>query len=110
MTVCLGFEEFFKNIISEEVSNLPRGVAHSKMKKFEISETKFMASIPELLRRQYDKCKQPALKCSIAGKINEFIFNGKFICLEIYRRKHGLCFIQGRNCKKSKETRPECHP
>ena len=65
--IFIGLEEFLMSVVLEEVSNLPRGVAHSKIKSVETSENKLMASIPELLKRQYDKCKQPSLKSFIAG-------------------------------------------
>ncbi|XP_028417258.1 focadhesin-like [Dendronephthya gigantea] len=61
-----GLEEFLKSIVAQEISNLPRGVEHSKMKAVQASENKSMSSIPEQLKKQYDKCKQPSLKSSIA--------------------------------------------
>ena len=61
-----GLEEFLKSIVSEEVSNLPRGVAHNTIKSVETTESKSMASIPEFLKKEYEKCKQPSLKSFIA--------------------------------------------
>ena len=67
-----------KSIIAQEVAGLPRGVARNVMKRVESSESRLMTSIPELLKKHFDQCKQPSLKSSIAGKSETFyvLING----------------------------------
>ncbi|XP_046860835.1 focadhesin-like isoform X2 [Xenia sp. Carnegie-2017] len=68
LEICEGFEEFLKNILANEVSRIPRGVSYDNQ-NVPTFDNKMMSSIPELLKRKYDNCKQPNLKGFLAGSL-----------------------------------------
>ena len=80
MLASLGYEEFLTSLLTNEAKNLPRGIHHASARKQPATsnQSKALETIPEFLRTQYEKNKQPALRQGLAGKFLSHLF-GKVV-------------------------------
>ena len=72
------------SMVTEEVTHLPRGIHHASARKLPASanHSKALDAIPEFLKSQYEKNKQPALRQGLAGTHN---FSGKQTSVDIHK-------------------------
>lgn len=63
------FEIFLNSLVKQEMSEMPRGVYFSAMRRGNLTadQGKTVAGIPSFMLKSYEKNKQPGLKPGLAG-------------------------------------------
>lgn len=63
------FEIFLNSLVKQEMSEMPRGVYFSAMRRANLTagQSKTVAGIPSFMLKSYEKNKQPGLKPGLAG-------------------------------------------
>uniref|UniRef100_A0A8C7LXE4 DUF3730 domain-containing protein n=1 Tax=Oncorhynchus mykiss TaxID=8022 RepID=A0A8C7LXE4_ONCMY len=67
--LCSAFELFLTSLVRQEMSQMPRGVYHSALKRGSLrsDQGKTVAGIPGFMLKTYEKSKQPGLKPGLAA-------------------------------------------